>query len=321
MSTSSSLQEIVNIHKDGSIDNLAKETSIRSIIQRESAGGDLISFLLSHADPEDDNFVVVLESIDQYSHLFADIIRSPHFLAFISLLKGKWSDRILSAGISMIKISWKLNSTSNEVPVAHIRASTDLGFFLIASPNLSLAEQASRLALSLLKYSDFQESLGILHFYIKKHDQNSEIIFRYLSLITEVASDDEETARLSIDSGILEILFAISNGKDILLVINSMDLLAKWSRTRIGLDALCDKGIVAWLINISSDRSDFLLNSEALRALASIFADAADHSRGFLTKINSQVVSAFLSSIIRCFHEGDETEKVSGILYSLSCLH
>mmetsp|Transcript_25391 Transcript_25391/g.27758 ORF Transcript_25391/g.27758 Transcript_25391/m.27758 type:complete len:560 (+) Transcript_25391:204-1883(+) len=323
-SSSDVLQQIVSIHQDHTKTSAEKEELLKTALYGDQEG-DLLSFLLQQREASSDSLIAAIQTLERYSHLFIDIIQSPHLVAWVHWLHGYHtsSEKLHTSALTMLKLSWKLNIDHRAIDPHHLVAVAHYALSLIAADSLVVAELASRVVEAVVSRADWNvtsQVLSRLYRDTRNHAPKSVVTVRYVSLGALLSQQSEEVARDCVSRGALpRLAFEICRSDDVLVAINAMDLLTQFSRSAAGLEELCDDAVLDWLIivgcgDVSSRRPpDPLLEAEALRVLADVFIQASKHSHAFVGKISDGCVHSFLTTVLHYLDDGTEEQRVTAL--------
>eukprot|EP01038_Epipyxis_sp_PR26KG_P009031 gene9031-12177_t len=168
-----------------------------------------------------------------------------------------------------------------------------------------------------------------------RYSQDSVTYLRFLSFFCRILSYNNQLFSICQSLGIVRIVFAQCRGNDILVQFNAIELLLDIAGTEQGMDCLCNEQMIYWLAMVSfgpvltgqfasqitplsqltnvSIEYDPLLGDQAVRILSGIFAKASSLRFELTSKLDSRVLDAFLSTIMRLFEDGQEAQKLAGL--------
>lgn len=310
-----------------------KEAGIASVLSSvfviAESSGDLCRLLLKcrqSTAPVD--YARLMQILEQYPKVYADILQSEALEPLLSCLDASDSDAESAAAniLSMMHITLQellkigRGCPDGALPPASLTAIATFALHLVAAVNLSLSERASSLLndLAPLDYRQIFVVMQTVFTSLAREDTTTRL--RYLALAVALASRSEDALVLAIESGIIDDVFQMCRMNDILVQINAIELLIPIAGTTAGLDLMCSRGLLSWLIKgacgvegiLERDTtSDPLLASEAIRTIAAIFEKAARHSFQFVDKLDPAFIQRFLSALLQRLDDGNEVDKIT----------
>jgi len=319
--------EIKSIHNDHERSYQEKEELLRNLIGKtENIENDVIELFL-HASQSNSLDEESLEAIEKYSRLFVDILKYSKLSDLLAAVANSNKPKAAIALLSMIKISWKLNSLET-INAANIEGVIRFCLHFLPFEDLSLSQESAHL-LSTLTASDYAKFIPLILESSTQLERNATLYLRFLGLVAQLSGSDETIALTSCTAGGLTRVFQCCQSDDILLQINAIELLVEYAKTSYGLYELCKQGAIDWLITTACGTPDSppnpLLSSEALRTTGDIFVKASQHSFQFVEKLQPNSIISFLNTIESFLDDYDETNKINGkhhsILFLLHCMY
>jgi hypothetical protein len=138
-------------------------------------------------------------------------------------------------------------------------------------------------------------------------------------VLARLAGEGEAFFDLCRDSGAVDELLELSQGSgggDLLLQLSCLELVSAHScATPGGLDHLCKRGLLLWLIDSAATSAiDPLIEAEAMRCLGAVFTKAALLQFDLFQHIDAHCLQRFLAKIQHWLEEGPEANRVTALV-------
>lgn len=305
------LIELKSIEQNHNLPLHEKEVGITNALNSyEYFQGD-IGFLLLHLirnlTPEE--LHKILDILQFYSSILHKIVES---LSLEQLFNEKiWFLKPSCTNILLVAIQKGLKSQNISLPNSFISPISSFSIKLIASEDLSVAQNSVEILDNLIPYAPL-DILTQFKSTLSSTRSNATVLLRYLSFVSKLSKKNEDLFELLQKLDLISEIIQLIHTDDLLVQINALDLLNDLSGSSYGLTYLCQSGTIEYLVK--SLDSNPLLESEILRVLSTIFTQASLHSFSFIHQMSSPVIDIFLTTLLRHLEESfEESIKIAAL--------
>jgi hypothetical protein len=328
----SSLEEI----NDSQVSHTEKSNSASQVVLHPNQGdaGKFIATELSSLSDAD--FHKVLHILLKFEPVVLSLCRSENITSVVELVRARHNASLSLMLLEYFEIGalhFKL------IPAHNFDRMTEFSISCISASDLSLAEKSCVFLDNCVRTLHQLALVAQIQHAGQVFTKDSVVYMRFMHLLSQVSTYGDEQFRAVEACGAVESIVGLCKTNDILVQINVIELLTGLASTHAGLDCLCERGILQWVITTAcgesgasdssssnngacngnvngnspaSSRPDPLIATLALRVLGSIFVKAA-HAKYHLAKhMDEGCFAHFLRQIHSYFEDGGEEEKLAG---------